>query len=450
MKTRTTAAIAALLSVAGAASAQTASAQIREGDVLANNNTVTNIAFVTINGIGGTSWNLTTEDDANDLISTFWGNVAGGANAILRTEGVVDDIAQGSFETRFGMSDGGDLFYSALGTRVSDGATGIDNFFRNDTLVWAENDSHGFDAANPFISFASAPGMTNNGIGFGVLGFTDVSGGSSQNRGLLVGNNVVLKGGDSVGGTADLVRTQASNIAFDSWVSALGSNYITEVQLEGDTSLNNAVVVNGSIYTTLGGGQVREGQAVSAAAGGLAGEVWDDYDMMSVNEAGDVFFTGDTSLGDVLVKNGEILLREGSTVSTSRGSGTIDGTIEAGRMSEDGDWATVWDVDVAGDNLEALIVNGDVVLLQGDAVDWNGDGVIDAADNGAFVEDFNVFSGVLAVTTRDGDAFDVSFAADIEFADGSILEGGFTITIPAPGTAALAGLAGIAGLRRRR
>lgn len=441
------AALAALVVVSGTASAMTASAHVRQNDILNNNSTVESISNVAINGIGGFAWTL----NASNSIGTIWGNANGGLGSVIRTEGNFDGFGQTGFEFRLGLADNGDVFYSATSERLIDNVTGIDTFFRNDNKVWAEEDMHTFDGANPFISFASAPGMTQNGTQFGVLGFTDSAGGSSQNRGLLIGDTVVLKGGDMVGGSADLVRTQSSNIAFDSQVSELGTNWITEVQLDGDAALNNAMVVNGNIYQTLGGGLVREGQAVSAAAGGLAGEVWDDYDFMGINEAGDVFFTGDTSNGDVIVKNGEIVLRAGDLIATDLGMGTIDATIESGDMNADGDWAAVWDVDVNGNSLEALLVNGEAVLLEGDAVDWNGDGVIDASDNGATIEEFSGI-GNLQIADRVGLDTELFFSADIVFDDGSELEGGFsfTVQVPTPGATSIAVIAGLATLRRRR
>ena len=120
--------------------------------------------------------------------------------------------------------------------------------------------------------------------------------------------------------------------------------------------------------------------------------------------------------------------------------------------------AATWDVTVAAVNREALIVNGLVALLEGDLVDWNGDGTINASDNNGKLADF---TGIRAVSVGErlggGSFFDVFFTADIDFngttSSTDDLEGGFSyrFVVPEPGSASLlAGAAALLLARRQR
>ena len=86
------------------------------------------------------------------------------------------------------------------------------------------------------------------------------------------------------------------------------------------------------------------------------------------------------------------------------------------------------------------------MLMEGDLVDWNNDGVIDGLDQGAYLTDF---TGISALTMGDRyrcDCVDIYFTADCDVA-GSILEGGFRLTVPEPASLALLLLGGLALLR---
>lgn len=185
-----------------------------------------------------------------------------------------------------------------------------------------------------------------------------------------------------------------------------------------------------------------------AGIGGLAGENWGNFDFMGITESGSFMFTGDTdadsAMDEFVVLDGQIVLREGDAVA----DGVFDGSIEGAYLNENGDFACIWDITNADGNLEALILNGDLVLMEGDLVDWNNDGIIDALDQGAFLTDF---TGISALTLGDRygtDLVDIYFTADCDVA-GSILEGGFRMTVPEPATLSLLLLGSLALLRRR-
>jgi hypothetical protein len=121
--------------------------------------------------------------------------------------------------------------------------------------------------------------------------------------------------------------------------------------------------------------------------------------------------TGDTdaatSEDEFLMVNGQILLREGDLIDGM----ALVGAIERAYLGEDGDWAVVWDVQTPEGNVDALILNGQIVLMEGMAIDLDGDLV---PDDGTAITDF---TGIAAMAVSDRDAqgrVRVLFTADVE------------------------------------
>jgi hypothetical protein len=174
----------------------------------------------------------------------------------------------------------------------------------------------------------------------------------------------------------------------------------------------------------LGGSLVQEGSPVPVVIGGLAGENWDNFDFTGYTEAGEWFFTGDTDgavgTDEIIVRNGTITVREGDMLDGQ----TLSGSIEGAYMNEDGDLAFIWDVQ--GGSLEALYLNDQLLLLEGDEVDWDGDGAI---DTGYVLTDF---TGLSSLTLSDRDLMNtakVYFTADVIGPQGLTLEGFFELAV---------------------
>ncbi len=415
--------------VAGSAVAQpVASALIRELDEVpgGDGQFVDSIGNPAANRVGGYGFGLNTAAG----LATFWGSPSGGDGIIMRQEAIIGDYDQGSFESFWGMSNAGKLAYSAISTHIPSGTSGLDGVWFDDSFVCMEEREYP-NEANFYWVFGSRPGITANDIPYFVGGITDTQGGSPQNRGLFFGTtpDKVLLGGDSVPGLP-FVLDDASTVSFDVRFSAMGTNYLAEVQMEvevpGD---NNAMVMNGQ-GLMIEGSLVAEGALLPPAAGGINNENWDNFDFIGITEDGQYMFTGDTNgsspIDEIVVVNGQVVLREGDELPTGE---ILSGSIEGGSMNEQGDWAVIWDGDLGGENREFLIVNGDLVLAETWQVDWDGNGLLD--DNTPLVNFTGLSTLVLGDRYPDG-SFDVLFTADVEF-QGQDLEAGFILTMPGTG-----------------
>jgi hypothetical protein len=391
-------ALAAILVCGSPARAGLATALLRQNDPLPGfpGHTVSDLYNTAVNHAGGYAVNMNSTDGLSTL-SHIWGNASGGAGSVLRTEGTFGDLVQNSFEFFYGMADGGEIAYSAFGTGGPVG--NFDSVWLDDMPVAVEGDPV-TSLPGQYWTFASRPGITAVAKPYWGGGIASVAGGTTQNRGLFfgMGADVVLLGGVAVPGLPFPPSTTATE--FDYRFSALGSHFISPVTMSSGSSTNDgAVVMNGS-GLLINGALVREGDPVPAAVGGFPGETWGTFRFTGVTETSEWFFVGNTSVttlaDEIVVKNGAVLYREGDELDER----TVIGDIDGAYMNEDGDIALVWVIEDATP-LEALYVNDQVALVQGDVVDFDGDG---SADPGATVVDF---TGISALTMSDRDMFGI-------------------------------------------
>ncbi|MCB9514488.1 MAG: hypothetical protein H6694_09290 [Candidatus Latescibacteria bacterium] len=405
----------AILTIAAApAAAQVASALLVEGGGLPGGpvgETVSSIGNSAVNHAGGYAFGINSTD-GTETLSRIWGSADGGLGGLLFSEGTYGDYTQTSFESFFGIGNAGEAAYSPICNDNVGGGTGLDAVWLNDTVCMIEEAVY---PPNPvyYWSFGSRPGCTADGRPYWEGGYTAVQGGSTQFRGLYLGTDAtaVLESGDIIGGV-DLAVT-ANGFDFDYRFSAMASHWISPLTLNTVTTGDLHMVMDGTALTA-GGEFVVEGGVVPAAIGGLAGEHWAAFDFCGVTEDGHWFVTGDTdaaiTVDEFVMVDGEIVLREGDLVDGY----VVNGAIEGGYLNEDGDWAVIWDLDVDAVNVEALIVNGELVLREGDAVDWDGDGVVDST---AVLTDFTGISS-LTLGNRDGEgALRAYFTADVNLPD---------------------------------
>ncbi len=408
---------------ATAAHGQVATSLIVEGGPVpgAEDYTVSSLSNVDANGVDGFSFTVAVVDPTGAEVDGAWGTYLGDVPpTLLRTEQGYADYIQGNWESFFGMSDDG-IAYSPSCTRTSDGETGLDSVWLNDD--WAAMEEEPFPYRDGwFWRFASRPGVTRDGVPYFVGGITSVQGGSTEERGLFFGpdGEPVYIGGTVIDGLPDPVAATTGNVSFDFRFSPYGTYVIAEVQTDtGDFNTDNHIVINDTVIT-IDGLPLSEGGPVAEAAGGLPGELWDNWDYLGISEAGDWLVTGDTSLptseDEFLMLNGQIILREGQEIDGL----ILDGPMQHAYLGPDGDWACVWDGDTGTEVVEILIVNGEVVLIEGMPVDIDGDL---EPDPDAILTDITGMA-ILAISERDDQGrAKVYFTADIE-APGALAGGG--------------------------
>ena len=426
------ASVVTLLALAASpAEAQVASALIQEDAELPGSSgaIISGINNTGVNGVGGYAFTVTTDGS----VSRVWGAANGGAGTLLRSEGVVGPLTQTSFESFFGYSDAGEICYSASSDE-SGGSTGLDGVWIDDTVILNEEDPI---TALPgqFSTFNSRPGITRGGAPYWIGGYSDTQGGSTQARAIFYGNSatVLITDGDTITGVAEPVGS-GSAIDFDVRLTDAGGvvHWIDLISVDAATSMDGVVVIDGAALF-VEGLVTREGSPVPEKAGGLPAENWDNFDFFGITPDGTYLVTGDTdgdtSMDEFVLTDDVIVLREGAMLVRDGSMFTISGSIEGGYMNHDADWAVIWDVDDESDvNLEALILNGELLLIEGDAVDWNNDGVIDGGDNGAVIENF---TGITALTLSDrapDNIVNIYFTADVGVG-GATLEGAFCLPI---------------------
>jgi hypothetical protein len=421
----------AILLAPAAASGEIASALLREDDELFPGETVSSLSNTAVNHVGGYACSLSSTGSGT-TISRIWGEPSGGLGMLLRSEMTIGIFEQTSFESFYGMSDAGQLAYGTTSTNIDSGETGLDGVWLDDLAVLHEEDPVP-SLPGMWSNFNSRPTSTGDGTIVWVGGFADDPDSSTQNRALFsgIGASVLIMGGDFLPGIAEPIKTTSSNIDFDFRVSRFGSNWIDQVLVDSGSSSNDGVMVINGIPIMSGGGMMRESLPVPPVIGGLPDEEWDNFDRMGINEAGDYFVTGDTNASsdfdEFVTLNGEIILRESDVLDWNGAPAIVSGSIEGGYMNKETDWAVTWDV--AGVNLEALIFNGEILLVEGEPVDWNGDGVIDGGDNNAVVSNFTGTSSV-TVGARVGGFVNIYFTADCDFGGTPDLEGFFCLSVP--------------------
>ncbi len=382
---------------------QVASALLREGQLLGAE-TVTALNNTAVNHVGG--YAVTVNTAGTGTLSHAWGNLGGGPGAILRSEGIFGAFTQTAYETFFGIGTSS-VCYGPTCSRGTQ--TGLDCVWVNDTPIAVESDGHPL-IFGQFWSFASRPGVTSNGTAWFAGGVRLTSTGATSNRGLFTGgtdgNSVVLLGGTTVPGYIEPLSMTLSQ-AFNFRVSGDGNHYVTDVVLTAPAATQSGVVLDGSAAMA-GGSVVRQGTVVPVSVGGNGTEAYANFDFFGITDAGDWMVTGDTNLAtttldEIVMINGQIVMREGAVI----GADTIQGDIEGAYMNNNGDWAAIWDI--AANTREALIVNGQVVLRETDLVDWNGDGTADA---GHALTDFTGISS-LTLSDRAAGFVNAYFIADI-------------------------------------
>lgn len=417
-------------------------AAVREGDNVAGVGLVTTIENLAINNSGQWFVEADTNNANADIDGVLLsGTGAGGPIALFMQHGQALAAPAGTTISSFDAvtinngGNGGFNFFLDGATTTTDSGVFFDS-----TLVMQESfvsSAAGLTPGTPYIGWfetkindsnqilmmasvddAAIPTTVDRAI---IRADTDGAGG-------LTAEKLYVKEGDSIAG--QLVTdfgTGPHSYAFNNAGEAM---FVAD--LDGATTGDGVVAMSdGDSVTVI---------AQEGAASGIQGRNWGTLStstVMALNNNGDwamrATLSGDTATDTVIVSNGQVVAQEGSGnaaigsfVFTSFGTGPVD-ISDAGGVLYYGDWDDAnADIDTGLFLNDVLVVQEGVTMIDGIIVDTiaSGQDSFSLSDNGRWL----IFEGTLV---------------------GGI-DGAFVVQIPAPGGAALLGLAALAGVRRRR
>ncbi|MDX2148034.1 MAG: hypothetical protein SFZ23_10975 [Planctomycetota bacterium] len=218
-------------------------------------------------------------------------------------------------EGTMGASNAGGFIYSPS-------VNGNDAVWTQSGLLLQDGDS--LDALpGQFATFNSRPTMTPSGAAFWVGGTTSTEGGTTNNRVFWRVQNPaapilepLIVGGNTYAGLT--VNPATTTFAYD--VSDDGRHRIHELGTTGPTTSDRFVYL--SLTDSL---VAREGSPV---AGGQVGEAFVAFRIPAINNSGNWALAADTSAAtsqdEIVVYNGNVILREGAVVGGNTFAGAVD------------------------------------------------------------------------------------------------------------------------------
>lgn len=278
--------------------------------------------------------------------------------------------------------------------------------------------------------------LSDGRIAYGASLVAPTSGGLS---GLLIDRQVIVQA------DATIPTGQAGG-AMESWdvfdfedfrTNADGTRWLAQGDLNGAAGTDDVLVVDGAVV-------IQEGHALPGFASNVS-SITEPY----MDSAGNWIARGSNADGsDWAIVNGAVVATTGQAITPGASETWSDAPFATTffwmASNNNGDYViggTTSNSDPLADAV--LVLNGETVLLrQGDAVDLNGDGLLN--DN-AYINIFNNDDGFL---TDDGFLY---LTADLMDGSGAALGQAFLVyQIPAPGALSALGLAGALATRRRR
>ncbi len=403
--------LAACLLVSSSATAQ--SAILREGDASPDGVFGQAIAGLSFPQVGrGSGYGVFVRDDGlAGLHYQIWGSLGGTAGTVLHSQGTYGPATQVNLDREFGLGYSEVVYGASI---MLSGSTGtLDSIWVDGNAVTVEGQPVAGVPGRQFKDMRT-PGATSSGQPFFYGTMTDMPGGATLDAGIFLGNAPLLRQGQSLSNVAQHVNY----VGFDFDVSSNGSHFIVETSLDTYPSSEDLAVVLDGAVLELGGSFVRETVPIAPSVGGI-GDAWRLFRDFEVNAAGDFAFSGrtdgDSSTDGFIARSGDVFIREGDVIDGL----TLDRDPDEISLSEDNQLAFLWDaVDANGHSEAGLFVDNRLIIKTGDAVDWDGDGVIDP---GATIRAFSS-SGALAM----GQGGTLYFTALVEIG-GANLDGYFVM-----------------------
>ncbi len=415
----------ALSVLAGTAMGQvSATAVVLEGDSV-DGAVATAFSAPAVNGLGQVGYLATLDDGRRAFVID--------GVVVFETNQALPDIVSGG-ESTVGIGNNGEFIYSPS--------------FNGGDAVWGEFGLRAVDdtpapgfPANVNSTFHSRPRMTDSGMAYWVSGFNDGAGGTSTQGRMIytqTGNgsiDIFVKAGDVVDGAS---------------VAAFGG-----IDFDLEFSGNNQNVIWGfndaNAGSTANDGRLAVNQSIVAAEGSATGQGdnWDNFNDVSINNAGNYLFSGDTdgatASDGFIAYNGVIAIREGMMVDNL----VLEGNANGLAINENNEAAFVWDGDAGGGEAETLfyavsasdLASAVALVSVGDTVDLGSDGMW-------ILDDINVINTGDVGFGEDGF---ITLDVDLESFDGlANIEAIVRFAVPTPGAGAVLALGGLVATRRRR
>lgn len=394
----------------------------------------------------GNYWILVADTDAatteDEVVIAGFGLTGA---VVAREGGAVSDRADliGLIDQRVSINDAGEFVFA---TNTS-GDTTIDEIIVRGgitggamlTTAIQETDAvvlSGGGSATVGASVWLGDILSDGRVAFGASLANPTAGGLS---GLVIDRQVIAQA------DFDIPGNQAGG-AMESWdifdfedfrTNADGSRWLALGDLNGATTGDDVLVVDGNVV-------LQEDSTIAGLASPIS-SITESY----MDSAGNWIARGSNDGGeDWVVMNGSVVAETGGAITSGATETWSDAPFAATffwmASNNNGDYViggTTSNADPLADAV--LVLNGTTVLLrQGDAVDLNGDGLL---NDDAYINVFNNDDGFL---TDDGFLY---FTADLMDGTGASLGQAFmAFQIPAPGAMSVLGLAGLAAARRRR
>ena len=347
---------------------------LQDGDTPAGaNGPVTSLNAPFTNGLGQVGFTGGADDGSGGADNFVWFNTG---IALLDAD-IITPTLTGA-ESTMGVGNGGEFIYSPS-------VDGDDAVWTHNGLLQVEGTQAPGFAAGVNNTFNSRPQMRPNGQSYWVSGFNETGGITTQGRVLYTSSDstpgnisIVLRSDDMIGG---FMIARPSGIGFDYAFSDNGAHHIQSLLMDtGSTVDDGFLYVDGVLVA-------REGSPSGS------GDNWDNFDNVSIDNAGNYLFSGDTdgspSSDEFIAYSGVIAVREGDILDGQPLSNPT--TIHALSLNNFGQAVHLWSI--AGGSSEHLFFACDasdlagssvLVLSTGDSLDLDGDGFNDAT-----VTDFN-------------------------------------------------------------
>ncbi len=378
MRLRYSTPLAALLLVPQA-SAQVPEVLLRVGetiDVGGSAQTVFELGATTANSVSGRAVSVGTFGPLG-LVDLVLGSTRGGDDGVLQAEGEFGNYRQVDYDARIGLSAFAPAYAASCQSLVSL-QTGLRVAWHG-PIPSAGTPNFAPAAIGGFWRQMDEVGTRANGLTWFRAALSDAPGGSISRRGFfaqLPGGNIealVLAGESYPGMPAAIAGGGARSGAS---MSALGAHWIAPVFLALSSGMDSAMMLDGAALE-VGGEVVQENALVSASAGGM-GERWDEFHGAGIDDQGRWFFYGESSglgaNGQFICRDGAIWLREGGLLAGQLLSGPIRGAA----LNPAGELAFLWSVaNLPSPPLQGVYREMQALAFAGDAVDLDGDGVLD-------------------------------------------------------------------------